>query len=397
MGHVSAGNTAWVLTSAALVMLMTPALGFFYGGLVREKNVLATLMQSFLMLCLVSVQWILVGYSLAFGHDVGGVIGDLSYVGLRGVGSAPNAASAATIPQSAYALFQMMFAVITPALITGGFAERKRFRAFVLFSLLWSTFVYDPIAHWVWGSGGWLGRLGALDFAGGTVVHVSSGVAAVVAAWMLGPRLHARGRGEPHDLTMVMLGASLCWFGWFGFNAGSALAANGVAAAAFVNTDAAAAMGALTWMTVAWHKRGTPTVTGTMAGSIAGLVAITPAAGYVTPAAAIVIGMAGALACYAAVALRERSHVDDALDVFPIHAIGGTVGALLTGIFALGAVASRQVPVQLLAVTAVWLYSAAATFLILKFVMLIAPLRVTALDEQLGLDISQHAEAAYIS
>jgi Amt family ammonium transporter len=406
MGHVSAGDTAWVLTSAALVMLMTPALGFFYGGLVQRKNVLSTLMHSFFALCVVSVQWVLWGYTLAFGPDWHGIVGSFAWAGFTGVGAAPNGDYAPTVPHAAFALFQMMFAVITPALITGAFAERKRFGAFVLFTLLWATFVYDPIAHWVWGHGGWLAALGALDFAGGTVVHISSGVAALVAAWVLGPRL-LHDAHEPHDRTMMLLGAALVWFGWFGFNAGSALAANGLAAIAFVNTNVAAAMGALVWMTIAWYRHGAPSSVGAAAGAVAGLVAITPAAGFVTPAAAIVIGGVAAGACYAAVKLRERMKVDDALDVFPVHGIGGSFGALLTGIFAtttVNAAASnglvygnpKQLAVQFLAVAASWLYTAIATFVILKIVMLLVPLRVSEQEERLGLDITQHAEAAYV-
>src|SRR5947209_10700655 len=284
---ISAGDTAWLLASAALVMLMTPALGFFYGGLVRRKNVLATIMHSFFILALISVQWVLWGYSLAFGPDVHGRIGNLdvhgltgslAWLGLNGVGLTPNPTYAPTVPHQAFMVFQMMFAVITPALISGAFAERKRFKAFVLFSLLWATFVYDPLAHWVWGHGGWLGKLGALDFAGGTVVHISSGVSALVAAWVLGKRItHRRGEEvEPHDIPMVVLGCALLWFGWFGFNAGSALAANGLAASAFVNTTTAAAMAALTWLTISWAHKGQPSVVGATAGAVAGLVAITP-------------------------------------------------------------------------------------------------------------------------
>lgn len=407
MGALSAGDTAWVLASAALVMLMTPALGFFYGGLVRRKNVLSTLMHSFFALCVISVQWVLWGYTLAFGPDWHGIVGSLAWVGFTHVGAAPNADYAPTIPHAAFALFQMMFAVITPALITGAFAERKRFGAFVLFTVLWATFVYDPIAHWVWGHGGWLARLGTLDFAGGTVVHISSGVAALVAAWVLGPRIAHGEAHEPHDRTMMLLGASLVWFGWFGFNAGSALAANGLAAIAFVNTDVAAAMGALTWMTIAWYRDGAPSSVGAAAGAVAGLVAITPAAGFVTPAAAILIGAIAAAACYTAVKLRERMRVDDALDVFPVHGIGGTVGALLTGIFATTAINAtgsnglaygnpKQLLIQLVAVAASWIYTAVATFVILKIVMLVVPLRVSERDEKLGLDVTQHAEAAYV-
>jgi Amt family ammonium transporter len=375
-------------------MLMTPGLGFFYAGLVRRKNALSTLMFCFFALCLVSVQWVLWGYTLAFGPDWHGIIGTFAYLGFTGVGSAPNADYAPTIPHAAYALFQMMFAVITPALIAGAFVERKRFAAVVIFTLLWATLVYDPIAHWVWGHGGWLGKLGALDFAGGTVVHVSSGVAALVCAWVLGPRLSREGH-EPHDRTMMLLGASLCWFGWFGFNAGSSLAANGNAATAFVNTNAAAAMGALVWMTIAWWRSGSPSAVGAAAGAIAGLVGITPAAGYVTPAASILIGGLTAAGCYIAVQLRERMHVDDALDVFPVHGVGGTIGALLTGVFAIGVSVPKQLLLQLLAVGAVWVYTAAATWVILLLVTRIVPLRVSKHDEHIGLDMSQHAEPAY--
>jgi len=410
MDKINAGDTAWVLVSAALVMLMTPGLGFFYGGLVRRKNVLSTVMHSFFILCLISVQWVLWGYSLAFGPDYKGwgIIGDLSWVGLNGVGFAPNKDYAATIPHQVYMVFQMMFAVITPALITGAFAERKRFKAFVVFSLLWATFVYDPIAHWVWGHGGWLANLGALDFAGGTVVHISSGVSALVAAYVLGKRItHTAGENvEPHDLPMVVLGASLLWFGWFGFNAGSALAANALAGAAFVNTNTAAAMGALTWMTIHWWHKGTPSVAGATAGAVAGLVAITPAAGYVTPSASILIGLLVSVVCYAAVQLRDKLKVDDALDVWAVHGVGGTVGALATGLFATTVVNSaaanglfygnpKQLWIQFIAVAASWIYSAVMTWIVLKVVNLIVPLRVSEKDEAMGLDVSQHAEVAY--
>ncbi|HZS00691.1 MAG TPA: ammonium transporter, partial [Chloroflexota bacterium] len=333
---IDTGDTTWVIVAAALVMLMTPALGFFYGGLVRRKNVLSTIMHSFFILALISVQWVLWGYSLAFGPDVGGLIGGLSWVGLNGVGMEPNPDYAATIPHQLFMAFQMMFAVITPALITGAFAERKRFKAFVIFSLLWATLVYDPVAHWVWATGGWLKGLGALDFAGGTVVHITSGVSALVAALVLGPRV---GLGDepmdPHDLTMTVLGAGLLWFGWFGFNAGSALAANGLAVNAFVVTNTAAAMAALTWMTVSWAHHGRPSVLGAAAGAVAGLVAITPASGYVNATAAIIIGLGAGVICYWAVQLRTKlTRIDDALDVWGVHGVGGTWGALATGLFA---------------------------------------------------------------
>ena len=407
MGKIDSGDTAWVLAAAALVMLMTPGLGFFYAGLVRRKNVLSTLMHSFFILCLISVQWVLWGYTLAFGPDWHGVIGSLRWIGLSGIGSAPNPNYAPTIPHGAFVVFQMMFAVITPALITGAFAERKRFKAFAIFTLLWATLIYDPLAHWVWGHNGWLARLGTLDFAGGTVVHISSGISALVVAKVLGPRiLHARDPHEPHDVTMALLGTALLWFGWFGFNAGSALAANGLAVSAFINTNTAAAMGALVWMTIAWTRKGAPSVVGALAGAVAGLVAITPAAGYVTPAASILIGAAAAGVCYAAVGIRDRIRVDDALDVFAVHGLGGTVGAIATGIFATVAINAsasngllygnpKQLLTQVIAVAATWLFAGAGTYLILKFVMLVTSLRVTEREERVGLDLSQHAEAAY--
>ena len=402
---ISAGDTAWLLASAALVMLMTPALGFFYGGLVRRKNVLATIMHSFFILALISVQWVLWGYTLAFGRDHGGLIGGLDWLALRGVGQDPGP-YAPTVPHEAYMVFQMMFAVITPALITGAFAERKRFKAFVIFTLLWATFVYDPVAHWVWG-GGWLGQLGALDFAGGTVVHITSGVSALVAALVLGRRVgFGREAMDPHDATMTVLGASLLWFGWFGFNAGSAITAGGLAANAFVVTNTAAAMGALTWMTVSWLHEGAPSVLGAAAGAVAGLVAITPASGYVDVSASILIGLGAGVFCYTAIQLTKRLKVDDALDVFGVHGVGGAWGALATGIFATVAVNSGakdgllygnpgQLGIQAIAVVASIVYSAVMTFVILKLIDVFVGLRVPESEEVLGLDASQHREAAY--
>ncbi len=407
MENINAGDTAWLLASAALVMLMTPALGFFYGGLVRRKNVLATIMHSFFILCLISVQWVLWGYSLAFGPDHGGLIGGLDWLSLRGVGQTPNPDYAPTVPHLGFMVFQMMFAVITPALITGAFAERKRFKAFVVFTLLWATFVYDPVAHWVWGTGGWLKTLGTLDFAGGTVVHITSGVSALVAALVLGRR---KGLGlepiEPHDATMTVLGASLLWFGWFGFNAGSAINAGGLAANAFVVTNTAAAMAALTWMTVSWLHKGAPSVLGAAAGAVAGLVAITPASGYVDVSAAILIGLGAGTFCYVGIQLTKRLKVDDALDVFGVHGIGGMWGALATGIFATVAVNAgaadglafgnpAQLGVQAVAVLASVTYSAVMTFVILKLIDVFVGLRVPEDEEVLGLDASQHREAAY--
>jgi Amt family ammonium transporter len=407
MDKIDTGDTAWLLASAALVMLMTPALGFFYGGLVRRKNVLATIMHSFFILALISVQWVLWGYSLAFGPDHGGLIGGLDWLTLKGVGQAPNPDYAATVPALAFMVFQMMFAVITPALITGAFAERKRFKAFVVFTLLWATLVYDPVAHWVWGTGGWLRTLGTLDFAGGTVVHITSGVSALVAALVLGRR---RGYGtepiEPHDATMVVLGASLLWFGWFGFNAGSALSSGGLAANAFVVTNTAAAMAALTWMTVSWLHKGAPSVLGAAAGAVAGLVAITPASGFVDVSASILIGLGAGVFCYVGIQFAKRLKIDDALDVFGVHGIGGAWGALATGIFATVAVNSAgadgaaygnfaQLGTQAIAVLASVTYSAVMTFVILKVINVFVELRVPETDEVVGLDASQHRETAY--
>jgi Amt family ammonium transporter len=341
MESINGADTAWVLVSAALVMLMTPALGLFYGGLVRQKNVLSTIMHSFFMLALISVQWVLWGYSLAFGPDKGGLIGGLEWVGLNGVGAEPNATYAGTIPHQAFMVYQMMFAVITPALISGAFAERKRFKSFAIFSLLWATLVYDPVAHWVWADGGWLRSLGALDFAGGTVVHITSGVSALVCALMLGKRIgYGQESMAPHNATMTVLGTALLWFGWFGFNAGSALGSGALAVNAFVTTNSAAAMATLTWMTASWIRHERPSVLGATAGAVAGLVGITPAAGFVTPMAALLIGFASGLICFLVVEFIVRNRVDDALDVFGVHGVGGIVGALLTGVFATTAVNS---------------------------------------------------------
>ena len=407
---INSGDTAWVLTSTALVMLMTPGLALFYGGLVRRKNVLSTIMHSVFILALVSVTWVLFGFTLAFGKDVNGwgIIGGLDYVGLHDVGVKPLAQYAPTIPGSAYMAFQMMFAVITPALITGAFAERKKFKAFVIFTLLWTLLVYSPIAHWVWGQGGWLNKMGVLDFAGGTVVHISSGVAALVAALVLGPRVKRESdRFEAHDVRLTVIGAGLLWFGWFGFNGGSALAANGLAANAFVVTNTAAGMAALTWVTVSWLHKGTPSVVGAVCGGVAGLVAITPASGYVDASAAIIIGFAAGAVCYCAILLRERLKIDDALDVWAVHGVGGTLGAILTGVFAVTAVNTvgrglidgnpGQVGTQLVAVAATWIYSGIATFAILKLVDRFVGLRVEESEEEAGLDSSQHGEVAWQS
>ena len=401
------GDTAWVLMSTALVMLMTPALGFFYGGLVQRKNVLSTIMHSFFILALISVQWVLWGYTLAFGPG-NSFIGGIEWLGMRGVGMEPNADYAATIPHQVFMAFQMMFAVITPALITGAFAERKRFKAMVVFTLLWATFVYAPVAHWVWAVGGWLRDFGALDFAGGTVVHITAGVAALVAASMLGKRIGFGSEPlEPHNLTYTVLGAGLLWFGWFGFNAGSALGANGLAANALVVTNTAAAMGGLAWMTASWVRHGHPSVLGLAAGAVAGLVAITPAAGFVTVPAAILIGLGAGVFCFFAVDLLKRNAgVDDALDVFAVHGVGGIWGALATGLFASTAVNPagfdglfygnpQQLVKQAVAVAAVAVFTAGVTWIILKVIDVTIGLRVPEQEEVLGLDSTTHGEVAY--
>ncbi len=332
---ISAGDTTWVIVAAALVMLMTPGLAFFYGGLVREKNVLGTIMHSFVVIALVSLLWVTVGYSLAFGPDHGGIIGGLDWLMLKDVGQTANADYSATIPHLAFMAFQLMFAIITPALITGAFAERAKFSTFLVFMALWSLLVYAPVAHWVWAPGGWLRELGALDFAGGTVVHVNAGIAALVAAIMYGKRLEfGKEAVEPHDVSMMMLGVAILWFGWFGFNAGSALAANGLAINAFVVTHVAAAAAAITWMFLSWAQSKKPSAVGVGAGAVAGLVAITPASGYVDAGPAIAIGVGAGVFCYLAVQLRHRLHLDDTLDVVGVHGVGGAWGAIATGIFA---------------------------------------------------------------
>lgn len=404
---IDTGDTAWILISSALVLLMTPALALFYGGMVRRKNVLSTYMLSFAMIALISVQWAAFGYSLAFGADKGGIIGSLSWIGLRGVGQEPNVDYAATIPALAFMIFQMMFAVITPALITGAFVERIKFGSFLIFALVWATVVYDPIAHWVWGVGGWLRNLGALDFAGGTVVHVASGVSALAIAMVIGAR---KGFGkvtmEPHNIPMTVLGAGLLWFGWFGFNGGSALASSGLAANAFVVTHIAAASAALTWMLLSWMSR-KPSVLGTATGAVVGLVAITPASGYVTPAAAIVIGAVAAVISYSAILFRMRRNFDESLDVWACHGMGGTWGAIATGIFASKAVNPAgfdgflygnpaQLVVQLISVAAVWIYAFGATYVLAKAISAVIGLRVKEEEEDVGLDIGQHAEKAYV-
>ncbi len=404
---VDAGDTAWVLMASALVMLMTPGLALFYGGMVRRKNVLATIMQSFIALGVITVQWVLFGYSLSFGPDIGHVIGGLDWVGLRGVGLEPNPDYSATIPHQAFMIFQMMFAVITPALITGAFAERFKFKTYLVFLVLWSTFVYDPLAHWVWGVGGWIRDMGALDFAGGLVVHVSSGVAALVSALVIGKRSgHGTEPMPPHNLTMTLLGAALLWFGWFGFNGGSAVASGSLATSAFVVTHVATAGAALSWVAAEWAYRGRPTALGAASGAVAGLVAITPASGFVGPMSAMVIGIAAGSVCYLAVNLKNKFGYDDSLDVVGVHGVGGTLGAIATGLFASKAINSAGadglffgnpslLKSQLLSIGAAWVYSFVVTFVILKALDLTMGLRVSGEEEVNGLDYSQHGERGY--
>jgi Amt family ammonium transporter len=407
---MNSGDTAWVLISTALVMLMTvPGLAFFYGGLVRRKNVLSILMQCFIIMCVISLQWVLFGYSLAFGPDTGwGIIGSLDWAGLNNVGSLPNRDYAATIPHSVFMIFQAMFAVITPALIIGAFAERIKFSAFLVFTLLWATLVYDPLAHWVWGTGGWLKSMGALDFAGGIVVHVSSGVSALVMCLLLGKRVgYKREPFRPHNLPFTVLGAALLWFGWFGFNAGSALAADGLAANAFIATHVATAAAGLTWALIEWQQHGAPTVLGTVTGAVAGLVAITPACGFVNPMNAIFIGVAVGLFCYIAVAvIKAKLGYDDALDAFGVHGVGGTWGTIATGIFAEKAVNAagadglflgnvHQFLVQGLLIIVVPLFAAVMTWILFKAVDALMGMRVEKKDEIVGLDLTQQSEAAY--
>ena len=405
---IDTGDTAWVLTSAALVLMMTiPGLAFFYGGLVRVKNVLATLMQSFFMVGIITLQWVLIGYSLGFSPG-NGLIGSLDWLGLQGVGLEPNAAYAATVPHQAFMIFQMMFAVITPALMTGAFAERMKFSAFVVFSLLWATLIYDPLAHWVWGTGGWLRDLGALDFAGGTVVHISSGVSALVAILIIGKRT---GFGKiptpPHNLPFAVLGAGLLWVGWFGFNAGSALGANGLATNAFVVTHIAAASATIGWVLAEWMISGKPTILGAASGAVAGLVAITPGSGFVSPLSAIIIGLAGGVICYTAVMMKSRMGYDDSLDVVGVHGVGGIFGALATGVFASKAINSAGadgliygntalMKSQLIAVGATIAFAVVGTAVILFIIKAVMGLRVTEDEERLGLDLSQHSESAYV-
>jgi Amt family ammonium transporter len=404
---INAGDTAWVLISAALVLLMTPGLAFFYGGMVRRKNVLSVLMQCFIIMCVLSLQWVLIGYSLSFGPSKG-FWGGLQWLGLNGVALEPYADYAGTIPHQAFMIFQGMFAIITPALIIGAFAERMKFSAFLIFTLLWATFVYDPLCHWVWGMGGWLRNMGALDFAGGTVVHINAGIAALVTVIVLGRRSNLeKNVPTPHNMPFVVLGTALLWFGWFGFNAGSALAANGLAVNAFVVTNTAAAAAGLSWALIEWMRNGKTTIFGVCSGAVAGLVAITPAAGFVSVIPAIIIGLLVSVFCFIAVTvIKPLFGYDDSLDAFGVHCVGGIWGALATGLFASKLVNSagangvffgnpRQFLVQLLAVGVTIIYTGVVTFVIYKLVDLFIGVRVDEKSEAMGLDLTQHRERAY--
>ncbi len=401
------GDTSWLLISAALVMLMTPGLALFYGGMVRTKNVLGTIMQSFIALGVITIQWAFYGYSLAFGPDIGHVIGSLDWAGLRGVGLDPFPDYSATVPHQAFMIFQMMFAVITPALITGAFAERFKFKTYLIFLILWSTFVYDPIAHWVWGVGGWIRNLGGLDFAGGLVVHISSGVSALAAALVVGKRRgYGNGLMPPHNVTMTLLGAGILWFGWFGFNGGSAVASGSLATSAFVVTQFSAASAALSWMIAEWACRGNPTVLGAASGAVAGLATITPASGFVGPMSAIIIGLVAGVLCYYAINLKNKFGYDDSLDVVGVHGVGSTWGVLATGLFATKAINSAGnngllfgnpslIGIQALSIGSVWVYSFVVTWILLKVLDRTMGLRVSEEHEITGLDTSQHGEAGY--
>lgn len=407
VSKINPGDTAWILMSAALVMLMTPGLALFYGGMVRTKNVLGTIMHSFMIIALISVQWMLIGYTLAFGPTRGGIIGDFSWFGLNGVGLTPNPDYAATVPHQAFMIYQAMFAVITPALLMGAIAERMKFKAFVIFALLWSTLVYDPIAHWVWGVGGWIREMGALDFAGGIVVHISSGISALAAALLLGKR---KGFGlepmAPHSLPMTIAGAGILWFGWFGFNAGSAITAGMLSTSAFVVTHLAGAAGAISWALVEWIYKGKPTTLGLVSGAVAGLATITPAAGFVPPWAALIIGLSAGIFCYGGVVAKNKFGYDDSLDVVGIHGVGGTLGALSIGLFATQTInpAGRNglffgtpdlLGAQAFAVIVTWLYAFGITFILLKILDWTIGLRVSEEEENSGLDLSQHSETGY--
>lgn len=406
-GEINSGDTAFMLISAALVMLMTPGLAMFYGGMVRKKNVLGTIMHSFVAIALVSVQWILIGYSLSFGPDISGIIGNLSWIGLKGVGIEPNPDYAATIPHIVFMIYQAMFAVITPALIAGAFAERMKFSSFLVFTLLWTTVVYDPVAHWVWGTGGWLRGLGVLDFAGGIVVHITSGISALAAALLVGKRKgYLREPMPPHNLPMTVLGAGLLWFGWFGFNAGSALSSGGLSAMAFVVTHIAAVSATLVWVIIEWLHRGKPTMFGAATGAIAGLATITPASGFVGPMPALLIGLAAGTICYISLNMKGKLGYDDSLDAFGVHGIGGILGTLGAGLFAEKLINPagadglffgnpHQLIVQVISITVVAIYSFVISVVLLKLIDWTIGLRVTDEEEMMGLDLSQHEESGY--
>ncbi len=405
-GRIDTGDTTWLLVSAALVMLMTPGLALFYGGMVRRKNVLGTIMHSFIALAVITLQWVLFGYTLSFGPDIGGIIGSLKWFGLKGVGTEPSQ-FAPTVPHLAFMIYQAMFAIITPALISGAFAERMKFSAYLIFIILWSTLVYDPVAHWIWG-GGWMSKLGVMDFAGGIVVHATAGVSALVAAILVGRR---KGYPEeppaPHNLPMTVMGAGLLWFGWFGFNAGSALASGGLATVALVNTHIAAATATLVWMFIEWIKYGKPTVFGAATGCIAGLATITPAAGFVEPAGAILIGGLAGIVCFIGLRAKDTFGYDDSLDAFGVHGVGGILGTLSVGLLATTAInpsganglfygQSHQMIVQVIGAVVASLYSLVVSVIILKVIDWTIGLRVKEPEEVQGLDITQHGEEGYI-
>jgi len=404
---INSGDTAFVLASAGLVLLMTPGLALFYGGMVRSKNVLGTFMQSLIMISVISIEWVFLGYTMSFGPDVQGVLGDLSWAALQSVGSAPSPTYATTIPQNVFMIYQCMFAIITPALITGSFAERVRFAPFVVFALLWSILVYNPVCHWIWGSGGWLAAYGVLDFAGGLVVHLTSGAAALAAVLVIGPR---KGFGKqsfmPHNLPMTVLGTGLLWFGWFGFNGGSALAANGLAGTAFISTHLAGMAGMAVWSLVEWLHRGHPTTLGAASGAVAGLATVTPAAGFIGPVSAIAIGMIAGIVCYTAVSFKNRIGLDDSLDVIGIHGVGGVIGTICLGVFASKAINpagadgllfgnARFLGTQIFGVIVVASYAFVVSWVLLKIINGLMGLRVSAENENTGLDLSEHSETAY--
>ncbi|MCI4626895.1 MAG: ammonium transporter [Candidatus Magnetoovum sp. WYHC-5] len=405
--QIDKGDTAWILTSSALVLLMTPALAMFYGGMVRRKNVLATIMHSLVAIGVVSVQWVIVGYSLSFGPDFGGIIGSLSWIGLRGVGMEPSPDYAVTVPHIAFMIYQAMFAVITPALISGAVAERMKFSVFLIFILLWTTLVYDPVAHWVWGKGGWLGRLGVLDFAGGLVVHVSSGFSALAAALYLGRRKgFPHEPMPPHNLPLTVLGAGMLWFGWFGFNGGSALSSGALSAMAFVTTHLAAVSAMLIWMIIEWRQHGKPTLFGAATASIAGLATITPAAGFVGPMSALLIGLAAGFVCYKALNLKPHIGYDDSLDAFGVHGVGGVIGTIGAGFFASLLINPNganglfygnalQLLKQIAGVIVIMVYSFIFTWIILKAISAFTEVRVSEEHEMQGLDLNQHGESGY--